>query len=65
MIGRFLCAAALMTASVTIVLADDASDGQAKVTLVCHHLRRMAPPLTSKSLILHRRYARELTAGTS
>jgi quercetin dioxygenase-like cupin family protein len=34
MITRFICAAALMTASVTIALAQDASEGKAKVTLV-------------------------------
>ena len=43
MIGRFLCAAALITASMTIASAQDVSGSQAKITLVYDHVLPNVP----------------------
>jgi quercetin dioxygenase-like cupin family protein len=52
MIRRFLCAATLITASVTTVLAHDASDGQAKVTLVYDHVLPNVPGKSIRGVLV-------------
>jgi len=52
MIRRFLCAATLIAASVTTVLAHDASDGQAKVTLVYDHVLPNAPGKSIRGVLV-------------
>jgi quercetin dioxygenase-like cupin family protein len=52
MIRRFLCAAALITASVTTALAHDASDGQAKVALVYDHVLPNVPGKSIRGVLV-------------
>jgi quercetin dioxygenase-like cupin family protein len=52
MIRRFLCAAALTTASVTTVLAHDASYDRAKVTLVYDHVLPNAPGKSIRGVLV-------------
>jgi quercetin dioxygenase-like cupin family protein len=52
MIRRFLCAAALITASVTTVLAHDATDNPAKVTLVYDHVLPNVPGKSIRGVLV-------------
>ena len=52
MIRRFLCAAALITASMTAALAHDASDGQAKVALVYDHVLPNVPGKSIRGVLV-------------
>jgi quercetin dioxygenase-like cupin family protein len=52
MIRRFLCAAALMTASMTVVSGHDVSDGQAKVTLVYDHVLPNVPGKSIRGVLV-------------
>ena len=52
MIRRFLCTAALITASVTTALAHDASDGKAKVALVYDHVLPNVPGKSIRGVLV-------------
>jgi quercetin dioxygenase-like cupin family protein len=52
MIGRFLCAAMLMTASATTALAQDASNGKAKVALVHDHVLPNVPGKSIRGVLV-------------
>ena len=52
MITRLLCTAALMTAFVTTVLAHDASDDQAKVTLAYDHVLPNVPGKSIRGVLV-------------
>jgi quercetin dioxygenase-like cupin family protein len=52
MITRFLCAAALIAAFVPTVLARDASDGKAKVTLVYDHVLPNVPGKSVRGVLV-------------
>ena len=52
MITRFLCTAALITASVTISLARDASDNQTKATLVYDHVLPNVPGKSIRGVLV-------------
>jgi quercetin dioxygenase-like cupin family protein len=49
---RFLCAAALMAASVTTAFAHDASDSRAKVTLVYDHVLPNVPGKSIRGVLV-------------
>jgi quercetin dioxygenase-like cupin family protein len=52
MIGRFLCAAALIAASATLASADDPADAKSKVTLVYDHVLPNVPGKSIRGVLV-------------